>query len=87
MVKLLNLKNLDDVPTDELMVVCKYHSYLNGWNWYVIAGEKQADGDYLLFGYVEGFEKELGFFTLSEIKSIGGCKVDFTPCKLSDVID
>ena len=33
------------------------------WTWYVM----EFDGDDLFFGLVDGFEKELGYFSLSEL--------------------
>ena len=30
----------------------------------------EATGDYLFFGYVVGFENELGYFVLSELESV-----------------
>jgi hypothetical protein len=44
-----------------------------GGNWYVIDGEKQADGDWHFFGLVDlqnGERKELGWFHLSELAEI-----------------
>jgi len=40
------------------------------WTWYIIEISKE-DKDYC-FGYVVGLESELGYFTLSEIKSLRG---------------
>lgn len=37
------------------------------WTWYAT----EFDGDDILFGLVNGFELELGYFTLSELKAIG----------------
>jgi hypothetical protein len=36
---------------------------LSSWSWYVI----EYDGDDLCFGLVDGYEKELGYFSLSEL--------------------
>ncbi len=45
--------------------------FTNGqWNWYIIGGDKLDNGDYLLYGLVDGMEKELGKFTLKEIQSV-----------------
>ena len=50
----------------------------------------EYDGEDLCFGYVEGFENELGYFTLSELQANRGklgCSIErdryFTPCRLS----
>ena len=40
------------------------------WSWYVLAGEKLDNGDYLLYGLVDGIHRELGTFTLSQIENV-----------------
>lgn len=51
--------------------------FTNGnWNWYIIGGDKLDNGDYLLYGLVDGIEKELGKFTLKEIQSISATLTD-----------
>ncbi len=52
------------------VVCCKFFDSLGSWTWYVLEAEKQEDGDYLFFGLVDGFELELGYFTLSELLSV-----------------
>ena len=77
---------------EEKTVVCKFFHPWGGYTWYVLEGEKQADGDWLFYGYVEGQFGEYGYFTLSELTSIRfmglGVERDmyFKPCKLSEVI-
>lgn len=51
-------------------IVCKFFNPYGRGTWYVIEGEKQADGDWLFFGLVDLHEKEYGYFTLSELESI-----------------
>ena len=62
----------------------------SNWTWYIIEHSKD-DGD-TCFGYVEGLEHELGYFTLSELESIKGKlglsierDTSFTPALLSKV--
>lgn len=52
-------------------VVCKFFTPDSNWTWYVLEGQQEGE-DWLFFGLVEGFEKELGYFRLSEIQSIRG---------------
>ena len=40
----------------------------NPWTWYAC----EYDGEDIFFGLVHGFEKELGYFSLSELKSVRG---------------
>ena len=59
-----------------------------GWTWYVT----EFDGEDSFFGYVVGFEKELGYFSLSELQGIRGAlglpverDLYFEPKPLSEV--
>jgi hypothetical protein len=81
------------------MVICKFFDPTGSWTWYVIEGEEKAyeyGTDFLFFGYVVGFESELGYFTLNQLetakKGVTGLKalpierdLYFTPCRLSEV--
>lgn len=50
----------------EAIVLAKF----SGFTWYVTEAEKQANGDYMFFGYVDGLDAEFGYFTLSQLKSV-----------------
>lgn len=70
-------------------VVCKFFTPDAQWTWYAIEYDPREK---LFFGYVEGIENELGYFTLSELQSIRGHlglpverDLFFTPCKLSEI--
>lgn len=70
------------------MVWCKFFTTWSNWTWYVT----EFDGEDTFFGWVDGLEAELGYFSLSELKSITGplgLRVErdlhFTPCRLSQV--
>lgn len=74
-------------------VIAKFFLPSSGWTWYVTEAEKQPDGDYLFFGYVEGIESELGYFTLSQLMAVRtrfGARVErdmyFTTKTLKEVI-
>ena len=42
--------------------------FIDGWTWYIIEIDKS---DYnTCYGLVDGFEQELGYFSLSELESI-----------------
>src|SRR5215471_1075744 len=61
---------------DDPLVVCKFFDPVRSWTWYATEGSPvDEDGyydtdkekvDYLFFGLVVGFEKELGYFSLEE---------------------
>ena len=52
--------------------VCKFFDPCGSWTWYVCEGQEQSDGDWLFYGLVDGFEKEWGYFSLSELETFRG---------------
>jgi hypothetical protein len=75
------------------MVYMKLFQPWGSWTWFITEGEEQ-DGDYLMFGYVIGFEREWGYVSLNELSSIKGpygLKIErdihFTPKPKSQVSD
>ena len=71
---------------EDAMVRVKFFYPDFSWTWYAI----EFDGDDLFFGLVDGFEKELGYFRLSELlqnRGKFGMEIErdyyFTPCRLS----
>lgn len=60
-------------------VICKFFNPYGIHTWYVLEAEKQENGDYLLFGLVQGHDVELGYFMLSDILNtkvkVWGCKL------------
>ena len=64
------------------------HFSNNKWDWFVLGGKELPDDDYYLFGLVNGYEKELGFFTLKEIISHGAIFDDeFNPIGVFDIYE
>lgn len=59
---------------EELMenaeVVVKYFNPCGAGTWLITEGEKQENGDWLLFGYCHIFEWEWGYVMLSELEGI-----------------
>lgn len=51
-------------------VVVKYFNPCGAGTWLITEGEKQEDGDWLLFGYCHLFEWEWGYVMLSELESV-----------------
>ena len=62
------LYSTEKTPLEEKKVIVKFFSPYKNWTWYAFEGEKQDD-DFLFFGYVCGFEKELGYFSLNELQN------------------
>ncbi len=50
------------------VVYAKYFTPDSSWTWYVL----EFDGKDTFFGHVDGFEPELGYFSLSELESVKG---------------
>ena len=69
--KLLNapLGSTDGMGMDAPVIV-KFFNPCGIGTYLVTEGEKQPDGDWLLFGYCHLFEWEWGYITLEEIKSV-----------------
>jgi hypothetical protein len=74
------------------MVHAKLFTPDSSWTWYVTEGQEE-DGDFLLFGYVVGLEREWGYFALSELESVRGPlglplerDLHFTPRPVSQVL-
>lgn len=53
-------------------VIVKFFTPWSNWTWYAIEGTRTEDGDWEFFGLVEGHQRELGYFLLSELQSIRG---------------
>jgi len=60
----------------EAVVYVKYFCPDSNWRWYASEGSPVAEDDnrqdFKFFGLVEGMEKELGYFMLSELESANG---------------
>lgn len=67
-----NLKALPPLYTNEHVAdpiaVVKFFTPWSNWTWYAT----EFDGTDLFFGLVDGHEEELGYFSLSELKSVKG---------------
>ncbi len=76
--------------SDDPIVYAIFFFPLSDWRWLVTEGERRGD-DFIFFGYVFGFEAELGYFALSELEgvNIDGLKVerieDFEPAPLKTI--
>ena len=77
------------------MVYIKYFDPVGSWTWYVTEGEQRGE-DFLFFGFVIGFDAELGYFTLNQLETaksgatgLQAMPIErdlyFTPCRLSKV--
>jgi len=70
-----NLNALDGLDNKEKNIAVKFFCPWNRYTWYVLEGEKQEDGDWLFYGYVQGNHPdcdEFGYFVLSELQNLKG---------------
>ncbi len=73
--------------TDDPIAQVKFFLPHSNWTWYAT----EFDGQDLFFGLVQGLEEELGYFSLSELKSVNfhglevECDLHFTPTPLSQL--
>jgi len=67
--KLPRLYGTEKVPTNEKVVQVKFFCPWNQWTWY---GVEYDPDERIFFGYVVGFEKEWGYFSLDELESVRG---------------
>lgn len=51
---------------DDPVAYIKFFTPDSSWNWYVT----EFDGEDLFFGLVQGFEEEIGYFSLSELLEV-----------------
>jgi len=55
---------------DDPEIVVHFFNPSGAGDWYVLEGEKQADGDWEFYGLTNLQEKELGYFSLSQLAEI-----------------
>ncbi len=86
------LPNLYDTTTEGGDPLCQVKLFTPdaNWSWYII--ELSKDDESTCYGYVQGLEDELGYFSLKEIKAIRGSlglpverDIFFTPTRLSKI--
>ncbi len=80
----------EETPTGDQIAQVKFFTPDSNWTWYAV---EYSPEERMFFGLVDGFEKELGYFSLDELATVRGklglpIERDryFTPCKLSEVM-
>ncbi len=66
--KLPALGTTDGQDDDQTKVVVKFFTPWTSWTWYAT----EFDGEDRFFGFVDGHEGELGYFSLRELESVRG---------------
>jgi hypothetical protein len=74
---------------DDAIVHAKFFTPDGSWTWYATEYDPETR---MFFGLVDGFDKELGYFSLDELESVRGAlglpierDAWFKPTKLSEV--
>lgn len=65
--KLPELYSNEDKKPEDVKVIVKFFDPMGSFTWYAT----EFDGKDTFFGYVRGHCNELGYFSLSELESIG----------------
>lgn len=66
--KLPKLYATEGVPKAEKVAQVKFFTPRSNWTWY---GVEYDPDERVFFGLVEGFEAEMGYFSLDELESLG----------------
>jgi hypothetical protein len=100
-VKLLTDANIKALPpigstasTPDPVAVVKFFDPTGSWSWYATEGKQEGD-DYRFYGVVCGYERELGYWMLSDLQrakagiaGLGGLPIErdlyFKPTPLSE---
>lgn len=82
------LYSQDGKPPEDVPIAVKFFSPFSSWSWFATEGESRGD-DFIFFGMVHGFERELGYFMLSELaeatdESFGGAPAVERDCYYGD---
>ena len=85
------LYTTEDVAADDKIVQVKYFTPWTSWTWLAV---EYDPSDRIFFGYVIGFEREFGNFSLDELVEVrgpGGLRIErdmhFTPKRLGDLAE
>jgi hypothetical protein len=70
--KIPALRTTENMDPSEIDVVVKFFTPWSGFTWYATEGEKQPDGDWMFYGWVDGLYPELGPWMLSELTEVVG---------------
>ena len=62
------LKKLPAIGEGDGTAHVKFFTPWSNWTWYAT----EFDGEDVFFGLVDGFDKEIGYFSLSELESLKG---------------
>jgi hypothetical protein len=62
-----------ELPPTESLALVKFFTPDAQWTWYAVSASQDPDThDVQFFGLVQGLDRELGYFWLSELESVRG---------------
>jgi hypothetical protein len=67
----VTLGSTDGTPEADKRVLFRL-GHANGWTWTAYEADEVEMDDILCFGRVDGFESELGYFSVDEVLDAGG---------------
>lgn len=85
--KLPKFYETENVKPENKVAVVKFFTPASNWTWYGIEYDSEQK---VFFGYVCGFEKEFGYFSLNELEEMNSAverDMYFSPTKLSELKD
>jgi len=66
--KFPKLGDTSEQEPEDVKIIAKFFDPTGSWTWYAT----EFDGEDTFFGLVDGMCKELGYFSLSELRSVKG---------------
>lgn len=67
--KFPKLNSTENKKPEDIEVIAKFFDPCGSWTWYATEMQKEGN-DFIFFGFVRGFENELGSFSLNELQSV-----------------
>jgi len=69
--KIPKLNATENKKPEEIEIIAKFFDPCGSWTWYATEGNREGN-DFIFFGFVWGFENELGNFSLRELEEVKG---------------
>lgn len=80
----------EEIPLKEKVVTAKFFTPWSNWTWYMVEFNPETN---TAWGLVDGLEKEWGYFSIDELKSVRGPfglnierDIHFDPTPVSEVL-
>lgn len=83
--KLPEFYSNEGIPLENRIARVKFFTPASNWTWY---GLEYDPSEKLFYGYVDGFEREFGYFSLEELEAMNSAverDIGFTPKPLGQI--